>query len=203
MGVRAGTPANMILDTAMVLLSYFFGLRESTVLRLASKYNTELTEERCEVLMRFFKGRTSDEAVSRGPRTYTHSKVSWSPPLYIPDWYIATLGSTGLLFAPVRASPGWLTELLRKLLTRTCVTPPPGCFYSPHSFRIWSLIERILLGGSVIELLTLYYWAHNSEGRLSVYIYRRIRISDYSRLLLGGGSTVITTGHASSVPVRQ
>lgn len=78
----------MIRDTAMVLLANFSGFHESKVRRLERRDINELTEDRYEVVIRFWKLRTSDEAVRRGPMTYTHLKVSRASPLYIIVRYV-------------------------------------------------------------------------------------------------------------------
>lgn len=172
---------DIVRDAAAVLFAYVFGLRESSVGNVTKEDIAVLNPLRCEVMVRFVKGRTSHEAVRRGPRSYDVAGLDTHSPLDVLLKYVGAFKGDGSLFASGRRSKGWLTKALRGLLDCCGIRPPINGTYSSHSLRIGSLTERILLGESTTELLASYDWAHTSDGMLSVYFDRRIRLSPSSR----------------------
>ena len=171
----------------MVMFAFIFGLRESSVMNVKVRDVFDIREGRCEVLVRFLKGRTEVEAVRRGPRVYTHELAEGGlSPLAIIVKHMTMRGSSSpYLFNSARPPKGWMQKRLEYLLESEAVRAPEGCCYSTHSMRLGSLTERILCGGHAIALLALYDWAYSSQGMLSVYFDRRITISQHSRWFFG------------------
>ncbi|CAN8064056.1 unnamed protein product [Agarophyton chilense] len=165
-GMAAGTSATCVRDAAMVVFAFIFGLRESSVLHIKVEDIYVLTSHRCEVLVRFLKGRTTDEAVLRGPRSYVPpGQDEVEMPLSLVVKHLSMPGSDSqYLFSGRRPIAGWMQQRLQLLLESEGVRAPEGYCDSSHSMRLVSLTERILRGGSVVELLALYDWASSSQG---------------------------------------
>lgn len=118
-----------------------------------------LNSTQCEIFVRTLKGRTTEGAVRRGPLVYTvPAAVVVDTPLSVLNIYVGlrVVNASDHIFAPKKPSSGWFNGRLKALLDSEEIISPGGCCYSSHSMRLGSLAERILLGGSVVELLALY-----------------------------------------------
>lgn len=177
---------SVIRDAALIVFSFIFGLRESSVLEVKMDDIFELDDGKMEVMIRKLKGRTENEAVKRGPRVYECPfPFDGDKPLAIITKYVSLRGASSTYLFPSSGGSGWINGRLRHLLQCVSVQPPPGCNFSSHSMRLGSLTERILLGGSVTELLALYDWKFSSQGMFSVYFDRRITVSSASHWFFG------------------
>ena len=57
-----------VRDAALVVFSFVFGLRDSSVIEVRTEDLKRITERELEVVVQKLKGRTVEEALRRGPR---------------------------------------------------------------------------------------------------------------------------------------
>lgn len=91
-----------VRDVAMVVFAFVFGLRESSVMGIRVDDVRVLTARKCEVIVRKVKGRTSEEALRRGPRVYAVPEEVENPtPLSVLEKFVSLRSSSSeFLFSP-------------------------------------------------------------------------------------------------------
>ena len=94
-------PYSVVRDAAFVIFAFIFGLRKSSVLEVKMEDIRCLDNMRMEIIVRKLKGRTAQEAIRRGPRTYrVPSSLQVSTPLSLMTKYVSMrASSSGYLFA--------------------------------------------------------------------------------------------------------
>ena len=70
-GLRDDANQTCVRYVAMVVFAFIIILRESSVMNFKVKNVLDISEERCEVFVRFLKGRTKSESIRLVPKVYT------------------------------------------------------------------------------------------------------------------------------------
>jgi hypothetical protein len=174
---------------ARIVLAMMFGLRESSVLAVLQDDIRSLSDEECTLFVRRLKGRSQDEAITAGARTFRRPAGGEDLPfLVLRKW--KELRPRRLCWLDVGYSdfgPQCTTRSMRLILDQLGIHAPDGCAYSSHSARIGSLSEHLHVATNMASPFQWYDWRMGSSDMILTYADRCVQRSEASGCIFRPG----------------
>lgn len=172
-------------DAALLITAVVFGLRPAGVEGIRPAHVTELSSERCELLVAHLKGLTVEQAMRRGGRTFYAPDPVPGRPITVLSVLAAWRDIRSAAAARWFDSPGLpaasLDAATKSLTSAVGYAPPTRCGVSGHSARITAFSQAVLMGWSELRLQVRFDW-RKIEDMGGVYLDHRVRTSAASRL---------------------
>lgn len=174
------TYPSLLRDASACAFSYCAkGLRDCSVMSILAE-NVEICEHTITSLLSLMKGRAERQAALV---RYARWSALPSPIDLLVRWGHAR-GSHArfytLLGERTDAGSGALNRCLQRCISALHLRPPAVCSYSPHSLRIGTHTEQVLVGIPLEVRLARFGWGPNSESITALYFDRTFRVSSAS-----------------------
>lgn len=166
-------------DAALLITATVFGLRAAGIQSVLYE-QTELTDDRLQVLVGSLKGRTLQAALRRGGRSFHNPSPVAGHPLTVLGLMRSWLADRGVTAGPLFDGAGLndcdLDAATKRLMRSVGFNAPAGCAVRGHSPRITAFSQAVLMRWSDVRLRIRFDWK-NLADMVDVYFDHRARLS--------------------------